>query len=256
MRSRRTALCRRFGFELAFCLLSRLLRLSFAASALPFALLESLTYRHTSSQGSCLLNRVALEYFTRQPDHFGASHDLHWRSLNDDGAGSLLDREIIIDGHPLHFQSQCAFQHSELGSVLMCDEHRRHSCRADASGAADAVNQVLGQLRQLVIDYVGYVVHVNAARGHISGNEDWNGSILESRQSCITLRLRAVPVQRACAESLLLKLARESVGATLGAHKNQAAALFIIQESHKQRQSLIGSDLKCLQPYARRRLRR
>src|SRR5690349_8205713 len=142
------------------------------------------------SQGSCLSDHgVTLEHFARKPDHFGARHHLHGRALYDYRTGPLLDRQIAVYGHSLDVHPERSLDGPEVASILVCDEDRCEPDCTNPSGAAHTVNQVFGQLRKLVVNYVSDIVHVNAARGYIGGYEHRRSSMLKLRQSSITLRL-------------------------------------------------------------------
>src|SRR5262245_4042608 len=127
----------------------------------------------------CLSDRcVPLEHFSRKPDHPGTGHHRYGCAVHDHGTGSLLHRKVALERHSLNFQAQRALQTSEVRSILVSNENRGNSRSPNTSGAAHAVNQVFGQLWQLIVDYMSDVVHVDAARSDIGGHKYWHSSIL------------------------------------------------------------------------------
>ena len=60
---------------------------------------------------------------------------------------------------------------------------------ANASRAAHTMDQIFGQLRKLIVNYVSDIVHMNATRGHVGGDQHRRSSILKLGQSGIALRL-------------------------------------------------------------------
>ena len=74
---------------------------------------------------------------------------------------------------------------------------------AGAAGAADAVDVVLGDVRQLVVDDVGQVLDVEAARGDVGRDEDLHLAALKSSSASDALALALVAVDRGGADAVL-----------------------------------------------------
>ena len=110
----------------------------------------------------------------------------------------------------------------DLGQVLhldRVDERDRLAGRARAAGAADAVDVVLGNVRQLVVDDERQVVDVEAARGDVGGDEHLELRVLERGERLEARRLGLVAVDRRGDQAVLLELAGEARRAVLGAHE-------------------------------------
>src|SRR4029077_8021015 len=105
---------------------------------------------------------------------------------------------------------------------------------ACASGAADAVDKVLGYFRQVVVDDVGDVLHVDSTRSKVRGHQNAVTPLLKAGQCAGALRLRAVAVNHRGMNALAVQVLGDSLGAALGARENEAsAALFSKQVSQR-----------------------
>jgi len=78
-------------------------------------------------------------------------------------------------------------------NILLAGEGDGLAGFTGACRAADAVNVVLGVLGNIVIDHVADVLHVDAARGHVGGHQDFELSALEMLHQFETLALGQVP---------------------------------------------------------------
>jgi len=76
--------------------------------------------------------------------------------------------------------------------AVFAEEAHRLAGVSGAAGTADAVDVVLGPLRQVVIDHQRNIVHVDAAGGHVGGDDDLLGSGPEFLQHLDPLVLRDV----------------------------------------------------------------
>src|ERR1700689_4388419 len=92
--------------------------------------------------------------------------------------------------HPLHLDAECAFECEQLTALINSEESRSETLRARSSGSSHAMNEVLGDFWQIVVDDLSDVVHVNPARGQIGGDEDADTPLLESGKCRGALRLR------------------------------------------------------------------
>ncbi len=102
--------------------------------------------------------------------------------------GARTDAEFSgVDGEgPLHFAQRVGFVGSGKGGS--------DAVRGGSAGAPDAMHEVFGFFGHVVIDDVGYVGHIDAARGDVGGNEDAMVPLSEAAQSSVALGLRAVPM--------------------------------------------------------------
>ena len=110
------------------------------------------------------------------------------------------------------------------------NQRRRAALRSGAAGAADAVNEVLGHLRQVVVDDVGDVVDVQAARSDVGRHQHLEAAFLKSAQGFVTLRLRAVAVNHRGIEALARQFPGEPLRAALGAREDQGLSFFVVQQ--------------------------
>ena len=93
---------------------------------------------------------------------------------------------------------------------------------AGAAGAADAVDVVLGDHRQLEVDDVRQRLDVEAARGDLGRDEDREPAGLEVGQRADALRLALVAVDRGRRRCRRCSsCSREPVGAVLGAGEDE-----------------------------------
>ena len=96
-------------------------------------------------------------------------------------------------------------------------ESRGDAESAGARSAAHAMHKIFCQLRQVIVDDVGDVIHVNAARGDVGGDQHSRASLLEVAQRCVALGLAAVAVNHAGIKSIANQFLSQPLGAALGA---------------------------------------
>ena len=118
--------------------------------------------------------------------------------------------------------------------ILMAEEGRRLALSAGAAGAAHAMDKIFCHLRQVIVDDVRNVIHVNAAGSHVGSDKQPRASALEIRQRRGALRLRAVAMDHAGRPSPALQLLRQPLRAALGAREHQRAAAFARQQPLQQ----------------------
>src|SRR5947207_7460024 len=80
--------------------------------------------------------------------------------------------------------------------ILLARETDGVALGAGAGGAADAVHVVGRVLRQVEVEHVADVRDVQAARGHIGGDQDGELAVVEIAQEAQALVLRHVPGER------------------------------------------------------------
>jgi len=85
-------------------------------------------------------------------------------------------RERILErptsrGNSLHPNPKGPFQFDQLRPLLSHEESRSNATLAGSPRTANAMNEVLGYVRKVIVNYVGDVRHVNAAGGHIRRDE-------------------------------------------------------------------------------------
>ncbi len=90
-----------------------------------------------------------------------------------------------------------------------------------AACASDAMNEVFGLFRQIVVHDVRNVIDVNPARRHVGGDQYAANTILEALQRFVPLLLCAVAVDRGHLVSPSFQKFRKPVGALFGSHEHR-----------------------------------
>jgi len=122
------------------------------------------------------------------------------------------------------------------------DEGQRVARRLCARRASDAVDVVLGALRQVEVDHVAQVLDVDAARGDVGRDQHGEAPRAEPGQRLRALRLGAVAVDRRARHAAPVEHAREPVRPVLGAGEHDGAAdLLALEELDQQ----VGLALAC-----------
>ena len=119
--------------------------------------------------------------------------------------------ERILEGQP-----QDLVDHLPARDVLPVDERDGDAARSCAPGAADAVEVGLLVVGAFVVDDVGDAVHVDAARGHIGGDEHVDLAVAEGAQSLLARPLTEVAVHGTDGEATLGELVGDLLGLALG----------------------------------------
>jgi hypothetical protein len=88
---------------------------------------------------------------------------------------------------------------------------------AVTAGAANPVDKVFRDFRQVVINDVSDVLHVNSTRGNVGRHQYAEASLLKPSQGSAALRLRAVAMNHRGANALLIQILGDALGAALGA---------------------------------------
>src|SRR5213076_2826844 len=95
-------------------------------------------------------------------------------------------------------------------------------------------------LPQDEVEHVADVRDVQAARGHIGGDQDCEFSVVEVAQEAQALVLRHVPGERLGTEPVGLERALEPLGHALGVHEHHGAhRLALVQQPDEQRHLLL-----------------
>ena len=116
------------------------------------------------------------------------------------------------------------------------------------------MDEVLRDIRQIVIDHVRDILHVNAARSQIRGDQHSNASLLKSSQGRRALRLRTSAVNHRGSNSFAVQALGQPLGPVLRAHENQAASLFFSQQAVQHSEFPIARNFESLQLNVFRRL--
>src|SRR5712671_1857252 len=125
---------------------------------------------------------------------------------------------------------------------------------AVTAGASNPVDKVFGDFRQVVINDVSDVLHVNSARGNVRRHQYPEAALLKPSQSSAALRLRAVAMNHRGANALLIQILGDALGAALGARKYQASAEFFGKQLMERILLAVDGHFKRLQSHIFRRL--
>ena len=91
----------------------------------------------------------------------------------------------------------------KVASIIRADECDGCTFILGTRGTPDTVDIVLCVAWHIVVDDQRYIVHINASRDDIGGNEDVNLGIAEIQHHLIAFFLLKVRVHGACIETLL-----------------------------------------------------
>ena len=125
---------------------------------------------------------------------------------------------------------------AKVRAVFARDERHGLPGFARAAGAADAVDVVFRDVRQVVVDDVRQRLDVEAPRGDVGGDEHLQLAVLEALQGLHALRLALVAVDRGGFDAVVLQLLGEPVGAVLGPAEHQH--LLPVARLHQVREQL------------------
>jgi hypothetical protein len=129
--------------------------------------------------------------------------------------------------HSLDPDAESALQREQFSSLIRPEKSGGKALCACPAGSADTVNEILGQVGEIVVDDVRDILDMNAARGDIRGNQNLVAALLKAGQSCVPLRLRTVPVDRGRGETFATETQSKALCSTLGARKDEAAPGFL-----------------------------
>src|SRR6185437_1448858 len=85
----------------------------------------------------------------------------------------------------------------------------------------------------IVVNHVGNIVYVKAARGDIGRDEHLYPAFLKTAQGGVALRLRTITMDHAGAETIAHQFLSEPFCATLRAREDQSLSFFCIEQLAK-----------------------
>src|SRR5277367_2630752 len=148
--------------------------------------------------------------------------------------------------HPLHLDAERALECEQLTTLVNSEESRGETLRARSSRSSHAMDEVLGDFRQIVVDDLGDVVHVNPARGQISRYKDADTPLLESGECRGALRLRTPAVNHGRSEAFAVQAESQAFASALGAREDENSALILSQQAAQHIEFAIGGDFESL----------
>src|ERR1700728_2905250 len=159
----------------------------------------------------------------------------------------LRRHRLIGKLYPLHANAKRALELLQLQALFTPESRGSYSAFARASCTADTMNEILRDVRQVVINHVRDVLHVNAARSQIRRDQHANASLLESSQGRGALRLRTSAVNHGGSNPFAVQTFRQTLGPVLRAHENQASPFFFRQQAMQHSEFPIARNLERLQ---------
>src|SRR5690606_30529240 len=133
----------------------------------------------------------------------------------------VVDR---FDARQLHFGDRLArraFDRAQQVLLARGHEQDRLAAASGAAGAADAVHVGVGVVRNVVVQHMADALDIEAARGDVGRDEDVDATVLELLDKAFALGLYDITVDRGGGEAARLQLAREFLGAELGAREHE-----------------------------------
>ena len=119
-------------------------------------------------------------------------------------------------------------------TILGRDERDGLTGRFGARGASDAVNVVVGALRDVVVDDVRDPRDVEPARGDIRRDEDPRFAPTELLERRVSLFLRAVAMDRFATQPPLVQMTGQATRPELGAHEDDGRVDLLAAEEREQ----------------------
>ncbi len=129
------------------------------------------------------------------------------RSGDARGAARHFRQQFLRDGRHRDLAADVVLDVGQRHHEILAAEADRVAFRAGARGAADAVDVVLGVLRQVVVEDVGDVRDVQAARGDVRADQDREFAAVEVGDHPQALLLRHVARDRLGVEAVGLAAA-------------------------------------------------
>ena len=163
-----------------------------------------------------------------------------------DWAGSRTRRRRnriikIVEGLPGERCAHDAFERPDEIVVFRRHQSERIAGTLRTSGAADAVDVGVGGIGHVVIDDVGYALHIEAAGGDVGGNHDVVRAILEAFEGGLALALGAVAVQAGYFKAGALDLLCHLLGTIFCAREDQhRIGLGLLQQFKQKRRLQVG----------------
>ena len=106
---------------------------------------------------------------------------------------------------------------TDLAAVTNLSEGHSQAVAASAACTANAVGIVLGLHRQAEVKDVGDGGHVNAASGHVGGDQNLDLTVAQRHQAAVAHTLAQSTVQGHSREAVLLQVSGQAVALDLGA---------------------------------------
>lgn len=106
-------------------------------------------------------SHLQLQYFPGELNDAGSTAGLRARDFR--GHGTHVQMWKPVRGYPLQMNAELLLELQQVASLLSLEQSRGCAAIPGAAGPADAMDEILGDFRQVVIDDVSDVVDVNSA---------------------------------------------------------------------------------------------
>ncbi len=123
----------------------------------------------------------------------------------------------------------------QIQLLLFIAEREGYARRPGPARPADSVHVGFGNIRHVIVDDMGDIIHIDAARGNVRGDQDAGFSRLEIVQCDLPRHLRFVAMDGFHVHVLAVQFAVDPFGAVLGTAKDKhGLQLRVFQEPDKQ----------------------
>src|SRR5713226_10316760 len=150
--------------------------------------------RLESGAQSCQTFTLRLEHFTGKHESLRLPGGFQAGQIDGLPLVSLGQGSSLLLPHSLHLDPERTLQLEQFRALLLHEECGGNAMSAVASRAPDAMDKILRDFREIVVDDLRDVLHVNSARRQIRRHQHAEAPLLESRERRGALRLRAVAV--------------------------------------------------------------
>ena len=135
--------------------------------------------------------------------------------VGDEAVGGVVEAGVVLAGD---HRADRLLDVAKLIVLFGREQRERRAALSRTSRPADAVDVVLGHVRQVEVDDVGDAVDVDAAGNDVGGDEYLVLAALEAVERLLALRLRAVAVDGRPADAVLARAParRDPRGASCG----------------------------------------
>jgi hypothetical protein len=113
------------------------------------------------------------------------------------------------------------FERAQRSLIFRGDKADRIADGMGATGASNAMDIILRVHRKIVVHHVRNPIHIDAARGNVSGDQDTDRAGFEVLQRAEALVLRAIGMDGFRFDSTAFKTAGNAVGPVFCACKNE-----------------------------------
>ena len=118
--------------------------------------------------------------------------------------------------------------------LVWCDESKCVSDLTRPRRATYTVDVIVRRLRHIEVDHVAKRFDIDSSRRNVGCDKNLVVAVLETRQRCGALRLRAVSMNSLRLDSFFHQLLGQTVRAVLGACKNQCLRHFTALEQGQE----------------------